>query len=47
MLAGVLSGLHDFKLKDVSKPVIKEDTDVLLRVTATAICTIEVHYAEG
>jgi alcohol dehydrogenase len=47
MLAGVLSGINDFALRNVAEPTIREETDVLLKVTATAICTSEVHYAEG
>ncbi|WP_072803251.1 zinc-dependent alcohol dehydrogenase [Rhodococcoides yunnanense] len=47
MLAVVLNGRHDVGLQEVPKPVIQTDTDVVLRVTASAICTSDVHYAEG
>ena len=47
MKAAVLSGIHQVGLKDVPKPSLVHDTDVLIRVTTTMICTSEVHYAEG
>ena len=47
MLAAVLRGVHDVGLEERPKPVLVKDTDVILKVTATAICTSEVHYAEG
>jgi len=47
MKAAVLSGIHQVGLQDVPKPTLVNDTDVLIRVTATMICTSEVHYAEG
>ncbi|MCD7820319.1 MAG: alcohol dehydrogenase catalytic domain-containing protein [Lachnospiraceae bacterium] len=47
MLAGIIYGLHDYRLGEAEMPKIQEPTDVLLKVTATAICTSEVHYAEG
>jgi alcohol dehydrogenase len=46
MLAAVLSK-EDFKLREVPKPHIVNDTDVLLKVTACAICMSEVNYAKG
>ena len=47
MLAAVLRGVHDVGLEERPRPTLQEDTDVLIRVTATMICTSEVHYAEG
>ncbi len=47
MLAAVLSGVHDVGLKEVPKPVLHNDTDVIIRVTATMICTSDVHFVEG
>jgi alcohol dehydrogenase len=47
MKAAVLSGIHQVGLQDVPKPSLVNDTDVLIKVTATMICTSEVHYAEG
>ena len=47
MKAAVLSGIHQVGLQDVPKPTVVNDTDALIRVTATMICTSEVHYAEG
>lgn len=34
-------------LEDIPRPGLQNDTDVILRVTATSICTSDVHYAEG
>jgi alcohol dehydrogenase len=47
MLAAVLSGIHQVGLQEVPKPTLVNDTDVLIKVTATMICTSEVHFAEG
>lgn len=47
MLAAVLSGIHKVGLQEMPKPTLVKDTDVLIKVTATMICTSEVHYAEG
>jgi alcohol dehydrogenase len=47
MRAAVLSGIHDVGLQDLPKPTLINDSDALIRVTATMICTSEVHYAEG
>ena len=46
MRAAVLNGNH-VALQEVPKPTLVEPTDVLLKVTATMICTSDVHYAEG
>lgn len=47
MLAAVLSGVHQVGLQERPKPTLVNDTDVLIKVTATMICTSEVHFAEG
>ena len=47
MKAAVLSGIHQVGLQDVPKPTLINDSDALIRVTATMICTSEVHYADG
>ena len=47
MKAAVLSGAHQVGLKDVPVPTLVNDTDALIRVTATMICTSDVHFAEG
>jgi alcohol dehydrogenase len=47
MRAAVLSGIHQIGLQEVARPTLVEDTDVLIRVTATMMCTSEVHYVEG
>lgn len=46
MLAAVLNG-NRVTLEEVPKPVLQKDTDVILKVTATAICTSDVHFTEG
>ncbi|MGO4872856.1 MAG: zinc-dependent alcohol dehydrogenase [Roseiarcus sp.] len=47
MLAVKLRGAHDIGLEEVPKPVLQKDTDAIIKVTATAPCTSEVHYVEG
>lgn len=47
MLAVKLRGPHDIGLEEVPKPVLLKDTDAIIKVTATAPCTSEVHYWEG
>ncbi|MCD8344764.1 MAG: alcohol dehydrogenase catalytic domain-containing protein [Oscillospiraceae bacterium] len=47
MLAGRIYGLHDYRLGEAEMPKIEKPTDALVKVTATAICTSEIHYAEG
>ncbi|MEV5411186.1 alcohol dehydrogenase catalytic domain-containing protein [Thermopolyspora sp. NPDC052614] len=47
MLGVVLRAPHEIGLEQVADPEIKSDTDAILRVTATAICTSDVHYVEG
>lgn len=47
MLGVKLRAPHDVGIEDVPRPEIESDTDVILRVTASAICTSDVHYVEG
>jgi threonine dehydrogenase-like Zn-dependent dehydrogenase len=47
MLQVVLRGVHDIGLEERPKPVLIKDTDLILKVTASALCTSDVHYAEG
>lgn len=47
MLAAVVKGINQIALGVVPEPEIKNPTDVIIRVTATAICTSDVHIVEG
>ena len=47
MLAAVVKGVNQINLENVLEPQIKDPMDVVLRVTATAICTSDVHIVEG
>jgi threonine dehydrogenase-like Zn-dependent dehydrogenase len=40
-------GKHDVRVKDVPKPTITDQTDVLLKVTSTAICGSDLHMYAG
>jgi L-iditol 2-dehydrogenase len=46
MLAQVLTGIRQMELRDVAKPVIEKDTDVLLKVEWVGVCGSDVHYYE-
>lgn len=47
MLAAVLKGPHQIGLEEVPKPVLLNDSDIILKVTAAAICSSDVHYWQG
>jgi 2-desacetyl-2-hydroxyethyl bacteriochlorophyllide A dehydrogenase len=47
VLAAVVKGVKQIALEEVPKPVLQKPTDVIVRVTATAICTSDVHIVEG
>lgn len=47
MKAVFLDGPHRIAIRDVPKPQIQRDTDVIIRVTASSICMSDVHYHEG
>ena len=47
MLAAVLKEAHQIGLEEVPKPVLLNDSDVILKVTATTICSSDVHFWEG
>ena len=47
MLAAVVKGVKVVALEEVSKPAMQKTTDVLLKVTATALCTSDVHIVNG
>jgi L-iditol 2-dehydrogenase len=44
MKAAVLTGLRQMEITDVPKPVIKNDTDVLLKIGIVGVCGSDVHY---
>lgn len=47
MKALTWQGSYDVRIENVPDPTILEDTDVLLRVTATAICGSDLHLYRG
>ena len=47
MKAVVYHGLGDIRLDSVSDPKLKEDTDALVRLTASAICGTDLHMVRG
>jgi threonine dehydrogenase-like Zn-dependent dehydrogenase len=47
MKAAVWHGVGDVRLEDVADPKIKEDTDAILRITASAICGTDLHFVRG
>ena len=44
MKAAILTGIRKIQVKDVPKPSIRADTDVLLRVSAVGICGSDLQY---
>ena len=46
MKAIVLTGIRRMEVVDVAEPMIKNDTDVLLKVEAVGVCGSDVHYYE-
>ncbi len=44
MRAAVLTGIGKIEVRDVPKPVLKKDSDVLLRVTSVGICGSDLQY---
>lgn len=47
MLAAMVKGVKDVVLEEVPKPVLQSPTDVFLKVTATSLCTSDVHIVHG
>jgi threonine dehydrogenase-like Zn-dependent dehydrogenase len=47
MKAVVFHGIGDIRLEDVPEPVIQQDTDALVRLTASAICGTDLHFVRG
>ena len=47
MKAVVFHGIGDIRLDDVKEPKIKDDTDVIVRLTTSAICGTDLHMIRG
>jgi threonine dehydrogenase-like Zn-dependent dehydrogenase len=47
MKAVVFHGIGDIRLETVRDPKIKEQTDALIRITASAICGTDLHFVRG
>ena len=47
MKAVVFHGVGDIRLETVREPKIKEATDALIRITASAICGTDLHFIRG
>lgn len=47
MKAVVFHGIGDIRLEEVKDPVIKEDFDAIVRITASAICGTDLHMVRG
>lgn len=47
MKAVVFHGIGDIRLDDVKEPKIKEPTDAIVRLTASAICGTDLHMVRG
>jgi len=47
MKAVVFHGVGDIRLDDVAEPKIKEPTDAIVRLTASAICGTDLHMVRG
>lgn len=47
MKAVVYRGIGDIRIENVSEPQLKEDTDAIVRLTASAICGTDLHMVRG
>jgi threonine dehydrogenase-like Zn-dependent dehydrogenase len=47
MKAVVFRGIGDIRLEDVREPRIQEDSDAIVRITASAICGTDLHMIRG
>ncbi len=47
MKAVVFHGIGDIRLDDVPEPTLKEPTDAIVRLTASAICGTDLHFVRG
>lgn len=39
--------LHEIELKEVEKPILKNSTDVIIKIDSTTICGSDIHIVEG
>src|SRR5581483_772203 len=47
MKAVVFHGIGDVRLETVKDPKLKDDTDAIVRLTASAICGTDLHFIRG
>ncbi len=47
MKAVIYQGIGEVSLEDVPEPKIKEPTDAIVRITASAICGTDLHFLRG
>src|SRR4051812_6450958 len=47
MRAVVWRGIGDIAVEDVPEPKIKDPTDAIVRITASAICGTDLHFIRG
>src|SRR4051794_12488006 len=47
MKAVVFHGVDDIRLEDVPDPTLREPTDAIVRLTASAICGTDLHFMRG
>ncbi|PYG85633.1 S-(hydroxymethyl)glutathione dehydrogenase/alcohol dehydrogenase/alcohol dehydrogenase [Ruminiclostridium sufflavum DSM 19573] len=47
MKALYFSGIHEYELRDVEKPQLRNDTDVIIKITLTTICGSDLHLIHG
>ena len=47
MKAVVFHGIGDIRLDTVPDPVLQEDNDAIVRLTASAICGTDLHFVRG
>ena len=47
MKAVVFHGIGDIRLEDVAEPVLQQDTDAIIKLTASAICGTDLHFVRG
>ena len=47
MKAVVFHGIGDIRLESVAEPKIRDDTDAIVRITASAICGTDLHFVRG
>src|ERR1700754_3892214 len=47
MKAVVFHGVGDIRLEDVPEPELLQDTDAIVRLTASAICGTDLHFVRG